>query len=399
MISVKEAMQIVAESALVMDKESVPLSECIGRVLADPVLADRPVPPFDRVTMDGIAIDYSAFATGRRSFEIEHMAAAGSAQYQLIDSQKCVEVMTGAILPLGTDTVIRHEDLSQKAESFKINIDVVQGKNVHQKASDHPAGKTLMQVGQRINAMHINVLASVGMTHVQVAKMPRVAIISTGDELVPVDQMPDAHQIRRSNVHMLAARLKELLVPHQIYHLQDQLEEITVKLAELSDQYDVLILSGGVSKGKFDFVPDALDSLGFSKGFHRVAQRPGKPFWFGERGGVKVFALPGNPVSTLACFHKYFVPWLQLTLGQSVEPMFAMLDNDIEFRPALDYFAQASIVSRSEGLTKVIVRHGNGSGDIVSPITMDGFLELPADRSEFNKGESFPYYPIYPINY
>lgn len=398
MISVQDAYNIVLDNAHSLGSEQVSLIDSIGRVLTEDIIADRAVPPFDRVTMDGIAIQYDAYEDGQRIFEIEAMGPAGAPQVTLQSTNKCIEIMTGAILPIGTDTVIRYEDLEQLDNSFKINEDIIRAKNVHFRGSDYPQGEILLKSGQLIKAIHINVLASVGKTNVKVARLPKVAVISTGDELVEIDQVPLEHQIRKSNVYMLAARLKELQVPHEIFHFQDDTDDISSAIKSLSEQYDVLMMSGGVSKGKFDFVPQVLDDLGFEKLFHRVAQRPGKPFWFGIKDRVRVFAFPGNPVSTLACFHKYFVPWLYKIQNLDYSPIEVVLDNDIVFAPALDYFAQAKIVHQGNGLTKVVVRHGNGSGDIVSPITMDGFLELPADINDFKRGEIYPFIPFYPLN-
>ncbi len=157
-------------------------------------------------------------------------------------------------------------------------------------------------------------------------------------------------------------------------------------MKSILDTYDVLLMSGGVSKGKFDFIPEVLERLGFEKLFHKVAQRPGKPFWFGQKGEKKVFAFPGNPVSTLACFHKYFVPWLYKVSGLNYQPMKVVLAREVTFKPDLDYFAQASLSQSDEGRNLATVRHGNGSGDMVSPTKMDGFVELPRGKEVYEAG-------------
>jgi len=157
-------------------------------------------------------------------------------------------------------------------------------------------------------------------------------------------------------------------------------------MKNLLESYDVILMSGGVSKGKFDFIPEVLDRLGFNKLFHRVAQRPGKPFWFGELGDKKVFAFPGNPVSTLACFHKYFMPWLYKVRGLEYTPQKVVLANEVSFKPDLDYFAQASIEQADDGRFFATVQHGNGSGDMVSPTKMDGFIELTRGKEVYEVG-------------
>lgn len=391
MISVEEAFKKVMETAKVIGVESVSIQDAIGRTLAEDVYADRSMPPFDRVTMDGICIDYQSYATGQRIFPIESIAAAGSPSVILQDRKKCVEIMTGAPLAVNTDTVIRYEDLQELEGAFKIVVEVQQGKNVHIKGSDHNKDAVLLSKNNRIKAIDINVLASVGKSNVKVYRNPKVAVISSGDELVNVEDVPTDYQIRRSNVFMLQSRLKELGVDSKTFHFVDHSESIYTEMKMILEDYDVLLMSGGVSKGKFDFIPEVLDRLGFEKLFHRVAQRPGKPFWFGDKGEKKVFAFPGNPVSTLACFHKYFVPWLSKVRGREYQPIKAVLTNEVNFKPDLNYFAQASISQSSDGRWLATVKHGNGSGDMVSPSCMDGFIELPRGKEVFQVGEVFDF--------
>ena len=387
MISVKEALELVMETAIPLGVETVSVHDAIGRTLAEDVYADRSMPPFDRVTMDGICIDYDAYKSGQRFFKIESIAAAGSPRHTLYDKNNCIEIMTGAPLAIGADTVIRYEDLEKTLDGFEIKAEIIRGKNVHQKGSDHTKGKVLLRNGNRIKAIDINVLCSVGKMKVNVSSNPKVAVISSGDELVEIDQKPKEYQIRKSNVYMLQSRLQELGVSADTFHFADDTDSIYDEMKSLLDRYHVLLMSGGVSKGKFDFIPDVLDRLGFEKLFHRVAQRPGKPFWFGVKGEKKVFAFPGNPVSTLACFHKYFVPWLYEVRGQEYNSMKVILANEVTFKPDLDYFAQASIRQSDDGRWLATVKHGNGSGDMVSPTQMDGFVEMPRGREVYRVGE------------
>jgi molybdopterin molybdotransferase len=396
MISVSEAFNLVLSTAKRFSSESVFLENAIGRVLSEDIIADRPFPPFDRVTMDGIAIAYSSYFESSRKFEIEKIAAAGSPKVTLQDITKCIEVMTGAVLPKGTDTVIRYEDLDIVDGVCTINSDVRKGQNVHTEGSDHKMNSILLSVGHKIKAIDINVLATVGKTTMKVVKTPSIAILSSGDELVPVATVPLPHQIRMSNVHMLKSRLTELCVKSDHFHIQDDESEIKNTLSSLIEKYDVILMSGGVSKGKYDFIPDALTSLGVECLFHRVAQRPGKPLWFGKNEAVTVFAFPGNPVSTLACFHKYFIPWLAKSIGMDVVTPSVILKSSTEFKPNLTFFAQAKIEFEN-GRIYADLSKGNGSGDMVHPTMMDGFVELPQGKNVYQSGDVYSFIPFHSI--
>ncbi len=178
------------------------------------------------------------------------------------------------------------------------------------------------------------------------------------------------------------------------YHLYDQKDFVIDSLRVIAEDHDVLIISGGVSKGKFDFIPEALDSIGVKKLFHQVSQRPGKPFWFGtSKKGKVVFALPGNPVSTYMCFYRYVLPWLWKSLQVIYEQQYAVLAQDFRFNPVLTYFLQVT-VKNEEGRMMAYPDAGGGSGDFANLKRVTGFLELPIDKVNFEAGEVFPYYPF-----
>jgi molybdopterin molybdotransferase len=396
MISVSEAYDIVLSTAQQFGSETVLIQDSIGRILAEDIMADRPFPPFDRVTMDGVAIRFDSFDDPDQAYIIESVAPAGSIQRVLHDPMKCIEVMTGSVLPKGTDTVIRYEDLIIHDNSCKIQSIVRKGQNVHAMGTDHPVDDILLSSGHQIKAIDINILATVGKSSVKVTKAPSIAILSSGDELVPVVSNPLPYQIRMSNVHMLKSRLKELGIVGDHFHINDDQSEIKDTLMELIAKYDVLLLSGGVSKGKYDFIPHALTSLGVECLFHRVLQRPGKPLWFGKNKDFTVFAFPGNPVSTLSCFHKYFVPWLSASIGQKYIIPKVVLRYDVEFKPDLTFFAQAQ-VEFEDGKLFADISKGNGSGDMIHPAMMDGFVELPQGKSVYKSGEVYSFIPFYSL--
>jgi molybdopterin molybdotransferase len=226
----------------------------------------------------------------------------------------------------------------------------------------------------------------------RVAALPKVAILSSGDELVEVDEQPLPHQIRKSNVHTMAAVLDTWGLPADLLHLPDDPSAIEASLSVCLEKYDALLLSGGVSMGKFDHIPAALGRLGVAELFHKVSQRPGKPFWFGRRAGAVVFAFPGNPVSAFMCLHRYFQPWLRAGLGllQPIDNQYAALDSDYHFKPDLTYFLQVKLGAAPEGRLLATPVTGHGSGDLANLADADAFLELPLERQVFKAGEVFP---------
>jgi len=394
LISVKEATSIILNTTEDFGIETIELTQTLGRVLKESVFADRDFPPFDRVSMDGIAISKASFDKGIRSFKIEDIQAAGKAQISLINPDYCIEAMTGAILPLNTDVVIPYEQVTIENGIAKVLIDEISYfKNIHPKGYDKIENTLLLSENTKIGAAEIGVLATVGKTHIKVAKRPRIAIISTGDELVNVDQTPQSFQIRKSNVYSVLALLNDLNLNADIFHLKDDKEELLKEIKQILKDFDVLIFSGGVSKGKFDFLPQVLEVLEVKKCFHSVKQKPGKPFWFGKKENKTVFAFPGNPVATFLNFIKYFKPWYFKSTGLDFETNnFAFLEEDFTFKSDLTYYLQVKI-SNKDGMLFAKPIMGNGSADLVNLVEADGFLELDATQSEFKKGDVFPYLP------
>ncbi|MDR6195550.1 molybdopterin molybdotransferase MoeA [Siphonobacter sp. SORGH_AS_0500] len=392
MISVEEASQIITAHQIDWGTETIPLPLANRRILAEAITADRDFPPFHRVTMDGIAVSIDTPIT-EGLFRIEGTQYAGESPKTITSRGSALEVMTGAVLPSNTNTVIRYEDLTFSEYGDKrfaaLNTNVNPQQNVHHQGSDRRAGEVLLQAGIRLGSSEIGILASVGKSQVLVQKKPRVAIISTGDELVDIQVTPLPHQIRKSSGYQLAAALQEMGFASELFHLPDHPESLEKKLTELIQNFEILILTGGVSAGKKDFVPATLEKLGIQKQFHKVAQRPGKPVWFGVRAGQNaVFALPGNPVSTFACFLKYVRPYL---LQGTLAPMKAVLSEKIVFKPELTYFLTVAASFNEEGRLMATPLKGSGSGDFANLLACTGFLELPADRSEFEAGEVFSY--------
>jgi len=394
MLSVKEVDKIIAKDLLDLRTEKILLEDSIGRILKQEVVADRDFPPFDRVMMDGIAININEWQQGRRDFEIEGLSAAGAAKQALGDLTHCLEVMTGTVMPENADTVVKYEDIEIKDGQAKIGnrFSLVVGQHIHTQASDREKNNLLLTPERRISAAEIAVMATVGVSEVTVAKKLSVAVVATGDELVAVDEIPLNHQIRKSNVYALLTALRKNEFDAKIYHLKDSKEQLREGLTNILLKHDVVVLSGGVSKGKLDFVPEILVELGVEKQFHFVKQRPGKPFWFGRYKKGVVFALPGNPVSTFVGLYRYVLPFLYRSTGVEPKVVKAVLNEGFNFRPDLTYFLQVKLKYSDEGQLLATPAPGQGSGDLTNLVEADAFIELPEDRVEFKKGEVFRCY-------
>ncbi|MCO5947784.1 molybdopterin molybdotransferase MoeA [Mucilaginibacter flavidus] len=395
MITVEEAEKIILAQATDYGAEIIPFELALGRVLAENIKADRDLPPFNRVTMDGIAVNYDAVADGISTFKIKATQAAGDEPVEIEENDECVEIMTGAMLPASADTIIRYEDLSLRAGlATLVTQEIKRGQNIHYKGKDKKHNDQVAGIGQVITPALISMVASVGETELRVKKLPRVVIISSGDELVEVDQIPSPYQIRRSNNYTVKAVLKQHNIEANMLHLPDDPDVIKKQLKTCLENYDVLLLSGGISMGKFDYMPKALEELHVESLFYKVQQRPGKPFWFGKHNkGPLVFAFPGNPVATFMCLHRYFLPWLNASVGKEPQiTMRAVLNNRVSFHHPLKYFLQVKLHQNEHCQLVATPVEGNGSGDFANLTDTDAFMELPAQRNEFKKGEVFKIY-------
>jgi len=402
MLTPSAAERLIRETMSLFPREDCPLAAAHGRILREDLRADRDLPPFDRVTMDGYAVRAATLAAGTRQFRIEGVQAAGMLPRALgAAPDASVEIMTGAVLSTGADCVVPYEETTRAAGGDMITVSGEAGKflaghAIHRRGSDHRAGDVMVRAGTRISGREIAVAASCGHARLSVAQSPKIAVISTGDELVEVEGAVAPHQIRRSNDHALRAALIQAGYPRvERYHMHDVRHEIEHLLWHLLAEYDVILITGGVSKGKFDFLPDELDRQGVKKIFHGVAQRPGKPFWFGlSSRATPVFALPGNPVSSYTCLHRYVLPALALASGATpVAQRMVALAEPVVFTPKLAYLLPVTLSSgpRAELIAKP--ERVNTSGDFAGLIDTDGFIELPADKTEFPAGTIVPFTP------
>ncbi|AZA84346.1 molybdopterin molybdenumtransferase MoeA [Chryseobacterium lactis] len=390
MISVQQAEEIILSQIKDFGTEEIFYENALGRVLAENIVADCDLPPFNRPTVDGIAINFNSYEKGIRSFTIKAVQAAGEVPFSIDNEDECIEIMTGAALHTSIDTVIRYEDISIDNNIASLTIDLKQGQNIHRKGKDKKTGEILVQAHQVITPAILGIAASVGKTLLSVKKLPRVVIISTGDEMISAETTPTPFQIRRSNGITIKSVLEKYKMNADWLHWNDDFEFIKKELSRCIDKYDILLMSGGVSMGKFDYLPKACEELGIEKLFHKIKQRPGKPFWFGKSPNEKlVFAFPGNPVSVFMCLHRYFIPWLERSLRIPETTQYAVLQNDIDFPFPLQYFAQVKLSVNQSGQLIAESVDTNGSGDFSHLADTHAFIELPLEKTECKKGEVY----------
>jgi molybdopterin molybdotransferase len=398
MLTVGEASRAITDAMTLFAEEKVALDNACGRILRQDVAAERDQPPFDRVTMDGIAIRFDAWAGGIRAFTIQGTQHAGDPVQTLAEPGNCIEIMTGAMRPEGSDCIVPVERISV-ADGVATLSNVYEPKHrqfIHPRGSDHIEGHRVIGPGQVIAPTDVAIIASCGLETVSVTRIPRVAVISTGNELVPPGTAIEPHQIRLSNGPALAAMLRDQGFTDTIEaHLLDEPAELEKSLGDMLATRDVLVLSGGVSMGKADFVPQVLADLGVNVVFHKISQRPGKPMWFGTGpDGQAVFALPGNPVSTLVCCRHYVLPALLHASGRPRPgERYAVLGKDIEFRPDLTCFMPVRVADHDDGRRIATPVPTNTSGDFAALTGTDGYVELAKESSVFTGGQAVPFHP------
>ncbi|MEX0324949.1 MAG: molybdopterin molybdotransferase MoeA, partial [Puniceicoccaceae bacterium] len=389
LIPVSEALSRIEALVQPLGTEQCPLAEATGKRLSQPVLADRHLPPFDRVMMDGYAVRFADLQT-QSVFRISGSAMAGDPQSTLPDEAgQAMEIMTGCPLPKGADTVIPVEDTITEDGMMRLADDAnpKQGQFIHRKGSDYPLETELVGKGTILRSVEVGIAASCGYSELVVTKRPRVAVFGTGDELVPVEATPLDHQIRQSNLHALKASLPGGLADIQKEgHLADTGDDGPGQLHEAIAASDIVIISGAVSKGRLDWIPAALDSCG-KKVFHGVSQRPGKPMgvWQAESGCL-IFALPGNPVSTLVCAHRYILPCLRAINGIPEKQERVTLAEAFQFKKPLTLFLPVKRLDSNSVVPKPI----NNSGDYAGLAGSDGFIELQKESNHWTAGTEVP---------
>jgi molybdopterin molybdotransferase len=393
MLSYEQALSAVEEklrAAKMSPKiETVALYQAWGRILAEVVTADRDYPPFHRATRDGFAVRAQDVSRAGVVLQLAGEVRAGEHFPSPVEAGRCVQIMTGAPLPAGADAVIMIEHTRVQGEDVETQRALEPFENVVRQGSEAEKGRQILPPGRRLGAGEIGLLASVGKAPIRVCERPRVAILPTGDEIVPVDQQPEWFQIRNSNSAMLAAQvLSAGGVPREMPVGPDAKEPLRSLMQE-GLKADLLLLSGGVSMGKYDFVEEILADLGAEFFFQSVAIRPGKPLVFGRVQNTFFFGLPGNPVSSFVTFELFARPAIRVLGGGSFElPGFfrARLGQEVRHKTGLTMFMPARVEPQdSEPVVRLV--GWQGSGDLVGVAEANCFLVIHPEQGASQIGD------------
>jgi len=394
MLTVTEARNLILQHARSFGIETILLSEAYERVLAEDIYADRDYPPFNRSAMDGYALKFKDLDKFKE-FKLVAEMLAGEGIKSLIEEGACIKIMTGAPVPQGADLVIRVEDseLNDGMVKFK-SLPSKIWQNIAIQGEDARLGELVLKKSTIINASTSGLLASLGRSNVKVHSLPKVSIISTGNEIKAVEDAVLRHQIRDSNSYTIASFFQHYNIDIASRKLVSDLkEEIKHAIESLKDM-DILILSGGVSMGDADFVPEVLNECGVKTIFHKVQIKPGKPLWFGVRDNKKVvFALPGNPVSCQVAFKVFIEPFLRACFDlppcQTIKlPLTSIRKKKSSFE---EYFpCILGQFGSQAGLQQI---KNNGSGDFTSITRSSGLAVHPAEIEELKEGDVVEFIP------
>jgi molybdopterin molybdotransferase len=389
MISFQEARSIILSKAHSFGVETVDLEDALGRVLAQDIYAPRDFPPFNRSAMDGIAINFRDLENGIRDFKSVETIFAGNNYQNNLNIGDCYKIMTGAAVPDDANVVIKIEDVEVKETHLHVLIDDFQiHQNIAKRGQDLEKNEIALKKGTFINAATTGLLASLGKAIIKVEQLPRVNIITTGNEVLDLDQQISPEHIYNSNSYVLKAFLKQNKIETKnCVHLQDDIVTLEESIKELLNT-DILVITGGVSAGEADYIPQVLENLGLKKLFHKVAIKPGKPIWCGHtEKGALVFAVPGNPFSCLVTFKLFAEFYIKACLGFDAMQMQQLpINYDRNKKSSLDEFFPVEI---KDGLIHKI--DINGSGDIRLGFAANALAMQMVTQKEIKKGTLVPY--------
>jgi len=390
MIPIAEAIEIVLSQAPHLGVESVQLKNSVGRILAEDIVADTDLPPFDRAQMDGYAVRADDVASTPARLRIAGESAAGAGWHHEMNSGEAVRIMTGAPVPKGADAVQQVELTREVNGEVEILESVSSGRSIVRQASEIKAGETVLRPGEQISAAMIATLASFGYAEVKVGRRPRVAVMATGSELVDVDQKPARDQIRDSNNYTIEAYASQSnAIVARLPLAGDDTEELKRAMREAAETCDVLITSGGVSMGVYDFTKAALKELGAEIFFERVALRPGKPTVFARLGRALVFGLPGNPVSVAVTFNLFARTVLRAMQGAThttLEVDHAILARDLKGSIDRESYLPAILRTDERGTLLAEPLKWGGSSDFVAFAKATALINLPIEMKSAKSG-------------
>jgi molybdopterin molybdotransferase len=393
MISIEEARTRILAEAAPLAVEPRLLAEALGAVLAQEIVAPHSVPPFDNSAMDGFAVraadTVDASAESPADLLLGETIPAGHIAAHSLGVGEVAKIMTGAPLPDGADAVVQSESTVEKGGRVLIMETAKLGKNIRRAGEDVVQGDRVLAAGSVLGPAEIGLIASMGFPTVQVHRKPRVAIISTGSELVEVDKPLGPGQIRNSNSYSLRAQCQQLGIEAATLGIVPDDYEATRRLVEQGLGYDVLLTSGGVSVGEFDFVKDVQDELGVQRKLWGVAMKPGKPLAFGVRNGTLVFGLPGNPVSAMVSFELFVRPALLRLMGyrKTTRPPYrAIISEDVANSDGRVYVVRVR-AWREDGTWHVSSTGAQGSGILRSMVGANGLAFVPGGPRGVRAGE------------
>jgi molybdopterin molybdotransferase len=384
MISITEAVQIVLSETSALSEETIRLPEAVGRILAEDIIADGDLPPFNRAQMDGYAVRAADAEKTPARLRIVGESAAGAGWHQEMKAGEAVRIMTGAPVPQGADSV-QQVELTRElngAGTVEILESVQPGRSIVRQAAEIRAGQTVLRAGEEINAQMIATLASFGYAQVKVGRQPRVAVMATGSELVDVDRTPALDQIRDSNNYTIEAYAKLAgATVERVPLAGDDTELLKKQMAAALEHCDMLVTSGGVSMGIYDFTKTAFRELGAEIFFERVALKPGKPTVFGKIGGKLIFGLPGNPVSVAVTFNLFARTALRAMQGateKTLPEVSTVLARNVKASPDRDSYLPALLRTDEDGRLLAEPLKWGGSSDFVSFARANGLIIVPA---------------------
>lgn len=389
-LTVTAAQRCVLDNIKSLGTESVKLEQSLGRVLAEDIRANRDQPPYDVSAMDGFALRSADVTNAPAMLEIIEDIKAGDMPQKTVQAGQCARIMTGAPVPVGADAVIRVEDTQAVSDArIQINVCVKQNNDIRPCGESMREGEVVLASGTGITPGTVGMLAMVKRKTVQVYRQPRVAILSTGDELEGLDEPFDARKIPDANSYALLAQVQALgIAPVLLGIARDKPEELRRYLQE-GLKYDVLLVSGGTSVGVHDYVRPTLEALGVQMKFWRVEMKPGHPMAFGAADATFVFGLPGNPVSSMVCFEQFVGPALRSILGHSKlfrSTVTARVARDVKHKHSRTEFVR--VMLGKEGDALVVTPTGDqGSGILRSMALAEGLMVVPAASKGIAAGE------------
>jgi molybdopterin molybdotransferase len=400
MITVDEARSIILSHTQVGGSEKIDLLSALGRVIEEDIIASFDIPPWDNSAMDGYAVRYEdiheSSSENPAILNVIEDLPAGYMPKNAVEPSQATRIMTGAPLPEGADTVVRQEDTSSQEDTVHILIPPGKGANIRRAGENVKKGDHAIQRGTILRPAHIGLLASLSRSYVSTYQAPKVAILSTGDEVVDIDAAEDHSKIVNSNTYSIASQVRECgATPMMLGIARDERTELAAKLKQ-GLSADVIITTGGVSVGEYDFVMDALKELGADLKFWKVAMRPGKPSTFGTIGDKLLFGLPGNPVSCMVCFELFTRPALLKKMGHRhlFRPVVrAVLAEDVTTKKGLRFFVRVRLYYEN-GQLSASTTGEQGSGILKSMLQANGLMIVSEDREEVKAGEEVRVYVL-----